>query len=65
MTCVKAAQLKASQTAFTSAGKHEPVIFSFPTDDPWRYTSAHIYNERKQETIVKILLEKIHVQVKK
>ena len=60
---MKAAQLKARETAFTSAGNHEPVIFSFPTHDPGRYTSVqHImvmhsaHNERKQETIVKILL---------
>ena len=51
---MKAAQLKARETAFTSAGKHEPVIFSFPTHDPYMH-SAH--NERKQETKVKILLE--------
>ena len=63
-SCVKAAQLKARETAFTSAGKHEPVIFSFPTHDPCRYTSVQhmmvmhsAHNERKQETIVKILLE--------
>ena len=31
---------KARETAFTSAGKHEPVIFSFPTHDPCRYTSV-------------------------
>ena len=37
------AQLKAGETAFTSAGKHGPVIFSFPTDDPCRYTSVHIW----------------------
>ena len=64
---MKAAQLKASETAFTSAGKHEPVIFSFPADDPCRDLQVHIsahmvvmhsaHNERKQETIVKILLE--------
>ena len=63
-SCVKAAQLKARETAFTSAGKHEPVIFLFPTHDP---CSTHIsadmmvmhgaHNERKQETIVKFLLE--------
>ena len=63
-SCVKAAQRKARETAFTSAGKHEPVIFSFPTNDPCRYTSVQhmmvmhsAHNERKQETIVKILLE--------
>ena len=61
---MKAAQLKARETAFTSASKHEPVIFSFPTHDPCRYTSVqHMMvmhsanNERKQETIVKILVE--------
>ena len=41
-SCVKVAQLKARATTFTSAGKHEPVIFSFPTHDPCRYTSVHI-----------------------
>ena len=63
-SCMKAAQLKARATAFTSAGKHEPVIFSFPTNDPCRYTSVQhmmvmhrVHNEGKQETIVKILLE--------
>ena len=71
---MKAAQLKACETAFTSAGKHEPVIFSFLTHDPLQvHISAHniimivmhsAHNERKQETIVKSLLE-IKVQVKK
>ena len=41
-SCVKAAQLKASETACTSAGKHEPVISSFPTDDPCRDLQVHI-----------------------
>ena len=72
---MKVAQLKACETAFTSAGKHEPVIFSFLTHDPSLqvHISAHniimivmhsAHNERKQETIVKRLLE-IKVQVKK
>ena len=38
---VKAMQLKARDTAFTSASKHEPVIFSFLSHDPCSYTSVH------------------------
>ena len=38
---VKAMQLKAHDTAFTSASKHEPVIFSFLSHDPCSYTSVH------------------------
>ena len=54
---------KSTRTAFTSAGKHEPVIFSFPTHDlagTHQFTyhgDAQCHNERKQETLVKVLLE--------
>ena len=53
---MKAAQLKAHETAFTSAGKHEPVIFSLPTHDPCRYTSVqHMMVMHSAHVVVVVL----------
>ena len=54
---MKAAQLKARETAFTSVGKYSHFL-------PMTLASS-AHNEREKETIVKILQVQVQVQVQK